>query len=123
MRDLARNQQTVYYKLYLGETEIIDTDGNSTGNYAPTYGELKNLKISVSANKGDTEATAFGTALDYDKTLSTADTSCEIDENAILWLEDADPTSQTPDPYNYIVLKKAKSINQVLYAIKKVDVK
>lgn len=122
MRDLLRNQSLVYYKTVTGKEEIIDEDGNHTGLYDPIYSELKAMMISVSANKGTTEAEAFGTNLDYDKTLSTSNINCELDENTILWI-DADPTSDiNPDPYNFIVRRKAKSINQVLYAIKQVDV-
>jgi hypothetical protein len=81
------------------------------------------LNISVSANKGSTEADAFGTDLDYDRTLSTADLSCDIDENTVLWLDDADPTAVlNPDPYNFYVVKRAKSINQIVFAVKAVDV-
>ena len=122
MRDLKRNQSKIYYKLLVDQEEIRDDDGNATGNFEPIYGELKSLDISVSANKGTSEAEAFGTSLDYDKTLSTANTSCEIDENTILWI-DIDPSGEiNPPSHNFIVIKKAVSLNQVLYAIKKVDV-
>lgn len=122
MRDLQRNQVKIYYKTYLGETEIVDSNNNATGIFEKTYSDLKSFYISVSANKGTTEADAFGTALDYDRTLSTANLSCDIDEYSILWLDDADPTKQNPDPYNAIVQKKAKSLNQLLYAVKMVVV-
>ena len=38
MRNLQRNLQPVFYKLYEGEEELIDEWGNSTGEYAPKYG-------------------------------------------------------------------------------------
>ena len=123
MRDLKRNQSLIYYKLLVGKEEIVDDDGNATGDFNLIYGDLKSINISVSASKGTTEADAFGTDLTYDKTLSTADLGCELDENSILWLDGADPTSElNPDPYNYIVKKKAVSLNQVLIAIQEVDV-
>lgn len=123
MRDLQRNQTLIYYKMLVGKEDILDDDGNITGDYNPIYGDLKAMMISVSANKGTTEADAFGTGFDYDRTLSTANTSCELNENSILWLDGADPTSAlNPDPYNFYVKKKAPSLNQILYAVKKVDV-
>lgn len=123
MRNLARNQRLIYYKTLESKEEIIDDDGNATGDYSLTYSELKSLNISVSADKGTSEADAFGTSLEYDRTLSTADTSCEIDENSILWIE-ADPTTSIePAPHDFIVKKRAPSLNQVLYAIKAVDVR
>ena len=123
MRNLARNQTMIYYKRLIGKEDVLDDDSNITGDYELIYGELQSLNISVSANKGTTEADAFGTDLDYDRTLSTADMSCDIDENTILWLDGADPTAVlNPDPYNFYVVKCAKSINQIVFAVKAVDV-
>ena len=81
MRSLLRNQQPVFYKLFEGEKEIIDQYGNSTGSYAPVYGELKSAMLSVSPNKGSTEVEQFGTLLNYDRTMTTADINVPIDEN------------------------------------------
>lgn len=72
----------------------------------------------VSPNKGSTEVYQFGTLLDYDRTMTTADTKCEIDEDDILWIGDVD----TDGPYNAIVKMKAKWKNSVQYAIKHVTI-
>lgn len=118
MRNLRANLEPVFYKLYLGEEEILDQYDNSTGLYLPTYSKLKSTMLCVSPNKGSTEVYQFGTLLDYDKTMTTADTTCEIDEDDILWIDGAD----TDGPYNAIVKKKAKWKNSVQYAIKRVTV-
>lgn len=118
MFSLARNQFPVYYKMYQGEQEIIDADGYMTGSPRSVYGELKVAYLSVSPNKGTAEAEMFGTLDAYDRTMTTADPSCEIDEDSILWLDGAD----TSGPHNYIVKKRAPWKNSVAYAIQKVDV-
>lgn len=118
MRDLARNKQAIFYKPFTGTEELIDEYGNVTGSFKPTYGNLKSLRLSISANKGDTATQQFGNVLDYDRTMSTSDTSCGIDENSILWLDGAD----TSKPHNFIVKKVAKSLNAIQYAIKQVMV-
>ena len=41
MRNLLRNQQPVFYKLYEGQEEIVDEWGNPIGSYVPIYSELK----------------------------------------------------------------------------------
>lgn len=118
MRNLRRNQQSVFFKLYKGQEEIIDQYGNATGSYKPLYSELQSAMLCVSPNKGSSEVQQFGSLEDYDRTMTTADTACPIDEDAILWLDGAD----TDGPYNYIVKKRAPWKNSVSYAIKHVTV-
>ena len=118
MRSLLRNQQPVFFKLYEGEQEIIDEWGNPTGSYAPSYSELKSAMLCVSPNKGNSEVEQFGSNEDYDRTATTADTLCEIDENSVLWVDGAD----TDGPYNYIVKRRAPWKNSIQYAIKQVTV-
>lgn len=118
MRNLRRNLQTVFYKLYKGQQEIIDQYGNATGSYTPVYGELKSAMLCVSPNKGSSEVEQFGSLTDYDRTMTTADISCEIDEDSILWLDGAD----TNKPHNYIVKKRAPWKNSISFAVKEVKV-
>lgn len=118
MRNLLRNQQPVFYRLYEGEEEIIDEYGNATGSYYPKYGELQSVMMCVSPNKGSSEVEQFGSIEDYDRTMTTADAKCPIDENSVLWVDGAD----TSGPYNFIVKRKAPWKNSTQYAIKKVTV-
>lgn len=118
MRDLKRNTQKVYFKLFLGEQEIIDQYGNATGSYVPVYGDLMSANLVVSPNKGSTETEQFGALLDYDRTMTTANTRVLIDENSVLWVDGAD----TEGPWNYVVKKRAPWKNSVQFAISQVTV-
>lgn len=118
MRSLLRNQQPVFFKLYKGQEEIVDEYGNPTGSYVPIYSELKSAMLCVSPNKGNSEVEQFGSLEDYDRTATTAETACQIDEDSVLWVDGAD----TDGPYNYIVKRKAPWKNSVQYAIKRVKV-
>lgn len=118
MRNLRRNTQRVYYRPYLGEEEIFDQYGNSTGSYVPLYGEMESVDICVSPNKGATETEQFGSLLEYDRTMTTADTSVKIDENSVLWVDGAD----TNGPWNYKVNRRAPWKNSVQFAISQVTV-
>lgn len=118
MRDLLRNTQTVFFRMYEGEEEIIDQYGNLTGSSVPMYGELMSARLCVSPNKGATETEQFGSLMDYDRTMTTADTSVMIDENAVLWLDGAD----TNGPWNYQVKKRAPWKNSIQFAVKQVTV-
>ena len=118
MRSLLRNQQPVFYKLYEGQEEIIDEYGNSTGSFYPVYSDLKSALLCVSPNKGSSEVEQFGSTEDYDRTATTADPNCAIDENAVLWVDGAD----TEGPWNYIVKAVGRWKNSAQYAIKQVTV-
>ena len=118
MRNLRRNLQPVYFKLYEGAQEIIDEYGNPTGSYLPAYGQLRSALLCVSPNKGSSEVEQFGSLEDYDRTMTTADTACEIDEGAVLWLDGAD----TAGPYNYTVKRRAPWKNSICFAVKRVAV-
>lgn len=118
IRSLLINQQPVFYKLYEGKEEIIDEFGNSTGSFIPIYSNLKSAMLCVSPNKGNSEVEQFGSFADYDRTATTADTSIQIKEDSILWVDGAD----TNGPYNYIVKRKSPWKNSVQFAIKEVTV-
>lgn len=115
MRDIKRNQQTVWYSL---RNVTVDTDewGNTVD--IKDYGKPLKMQLSVSANKGSISAQAFGTDLNYDREMSTHDMSCPIDEYTHLWLDGRAIT----DTHNYEVVAVSKSLNCIRYAIRRVDV-
>lgn len=115
MRDLKRNQQEIWYAL-LTETKDEDEWGNTVN--AKGYGEPQEFKASVSANKGEASAQAFGADLKYDREVVTHDMSCPIDEYSRLWLDGR----TTDKPHNYVVVAVSKSLNSIRYAIRRVDV-
>lgn len=118
MRNLVANTQPVFFKLLTGQEEVYDQYGNPIGSYLPIYGELKCAAICVSPNKGSAEVEQFGTFADYDRTMTTADTACPIDENAVLWVDGQD----TNGPWNYIVKRRAEWKNSLQFAIKRVEI-
>lgn len=115
MRDLKRNQQTIWYSL-LNVSVGKDEWGNTED--VKTYGEPISMNISVSANKGEVSQQAFGADMKYDREMSTHDMDCSIDEYTHLWIDGRD-ISET---HNYIVKAVSKSINCIRYAIEKVTV-
>ena len=116
MRDLRRNLSTVYFKLYKGKKELLDKNGCATGSFELLYGDLQSARLCVGPSKGNSKIDLFGSMEDYDRAMTTANTDCPIDENAILWLDVAD----TQGPHNYIVKRKSQWKNSVAFAVKKV---
>ena len=118
MQTLQRNAFTVWYQVYQGQQEIVDANGYPTGSFADTYGPLQSAQLVVSPNKGDATLELFGTLLDYDRVMSTADTTCPIDEQTILWLDGA----STAGPYTHYVKQRAPWKNSLAFAVKQVEV-
>lgn len=118
MRTLRRNKQKIYYALYSEKTDAVDSQGYFTGEEVKTYGEPVALRINVSPAERDLTVEPFGTATDYSHTMVTCDMDCPIDEETILWIG-KDPST---DPHNYRVVRVAKSLNNIMYAIREADV-
>jgi len=123
MKLLKRNLSTIHYCLYERSEPIIDDDGNETGEDRITYSEPVEFECSVSAATGYSATEMFGNLENYDKTLITDDMQCPIDEHSVLFV-DKEPEYDTDGRplYDYIVRRVAKSINNISFAIRKVDV-
>lgn len=118
MRGLKRNKQNIYYALYEGKRELTDEYGNKTGESEVLYSAPVLVKMSISAAKGNSELDLFGININYTKTIITDDTNCPIKEDSILWIGN----SPQKEPHNYVVVQTAKSLNNIAYAVKEVDV-
>lgn len=124
MRCLRRNMQEFYYAPYLGLEEIVDEDGNATGEYARFHGKPIRRLANISPASGEVVAQIFGGDEAYDKIIVT-NNAIEIDEYAVLWVDavpqfNADGTTNTP--HDYEVKKIAKSLNYTSIAVSKVSV-
>lgn len=115
MRDCERNKSKIFYAL-----RNVKTDKDEWGNTkdVATYSSPVELSISVSANKGEAAAQAFGADLRYDREMTTHDMSCPIDEYSRLWLDG----HSTEKAHNYEVAAVSKSLNCIRYAIRRVNV-
>lgn len=118
MRNLSRNKSSIYYALYNSMSEVQDADGLYTGDIAPSYTTPTEIRASVSAARGTSDIDLFGVNISYTKTVIVDDMECPIDEHSILWI------GVTPDnntPHNYEVVRVAKSLNHISYAVQEVD--
>lgn len=126
MRGLLRNGTAFYYASYIGETEIKDEYGNATGEYSVLHGNPVKCKGNVSAAQGEMQSRQFGESESYDKVIVLYDKNAPIDEHSLLWVDTLPRLNEdgsTDTPHDYIVRRVARSLNSVLIAIGKVDVK
>ncbi len=122
MRDCLRNLETVYYALLTGTTDVTDSAGYRSGEKAKTYDTPVAIKANVSPANGYASSAVFGKDLEYSRTVLTCDTSCPIDEYAVLWIG-IEPTDDNDDdvPYNYVVTGVAKGMDNIVYAVREVN--
>jgi hypothetical protein len=123
---MVRNKASFYYASYIGETEIADEYGNSTGEYSLTYEKPIKMLGNVSAAQGEMQNRQFGESESYDKVIVLDDRNTPINEYSILWVDTLphlNKDGSTDTPHDYIVKKVARSLNGVSIAISKVDVK
>ncbi|MBR3166681.1 MAG: hypothetical protein IKF16_10985 [Lachnospiraceae bacterium] len=119
MKCMARNRQKIWYAALTGETKNTDSYGFVTGERTPTYSASTALMINVSAARGEAGLEQFGSGTDYSHTLVTDDLACPIDENSVLWIGRS-PEDGTP--HNFAVVRVARSLNSVAYAVREVKV-
>lgn len=113
----------IYYCRYKGVEQIQDAQGRYTGEKRLLYYPPERMRVHVSAAEGRVVGYLFGVGVGYDRTMSTNDTSCPIDEHTVLFIDKEPDFNDKGLPlYNYIVKKVAKSKNLITYAIKRVDV-
>ena len=118
MRTLEINKQPMWYALCTGKTEVIDEYGNHTGVFELTYSAPVYYPVNMSEARGTVQHEPFGLTDDYDRSFVTADMSCPIAIDSIIWFG----TDPQTEPHNYVVHRIANSLNSITYAIRGVDV-
>ena len=138
MRNLKKNQQSIWYSIYAGQITIYERDENGEIIYDEIDGEKYpriiaeragyNKPVSFYANiamsGGETEAKEYGVNLsDYEAVIVTADKTLPIDELTLIWhtsepVFDEDGTVNS-DSADYSVLAVKPSLNGMKYLLKK----
>ena len=141
MRLMKRNLRPLWYRLYRGNTKILDEDGYETGEKNVIYDDPVKLWCSISPSSGIAEQEQFGVIENYDKIIMTDKMDCPINENTILYIYE-DPKrrtmlkirlalnpfgdvafkSEVTNKHQYIVRRVAKSLNHISYGVKEVKV-
>ena len=127
VRILQRSLQPFWYRLY--ETIAPDTYTDEWGNVVESgeqtvgYSAPVQMYAHISPASGASDVEMFGNLDNYDKVIVTADMTCPIDENSVLYI-DTTPTETDGEwsAYNYIVRRVARSINSISIAVRKVEV-
>lgn len=138
MHILERNKQDIWYANPTGFTYATDEDGFKTGEKNITYETpvktRMSMAISSGANnlgsQGIADIEPYGIVTGYTHRAVTEDLNCPMGEESRVWFG-ITPTRTVTDngvettesvPHNFEVVRKAKSLNHLIYYLKEVDV-
>ena len=146
MRILSRNKKDIWYANRLSDAYVTDNNGLKTGEKRQTYSTpvkaRMSMAISSGANNLGSQGIAslepYGIVTGYTARAVTEDLNCSMDEQSKVWygilpthtetrtrtVNDQTITEdvEVPNPHNYTVVRKARSLNHLIYYLKEVDV-
>lgn len=133
MRCLERNKKPLWYANRTGESYVTDTDGLKTGEKTQAYDTPQKIRCSLSISSGANNIgsqgmatlNSYGIETGYTHNAITEDMNCPLNEDGIVWYGRT-PTTEVNGktvkvPHNYVVVRKAESLNHLIYYLKEVD--
>ena len=118
VRVVNRNRRPVAYAFYLGVTDVVNADGEYTGEPEVSYTEPIKALMNVSGGRGQADINLFGIGSSTMRTIVTEDLDTPFSEETVFWIE----TDPDTEPYDYRVVNVSRTINQVVIAIDQVGV-
>lgn len=134
MRVLARNKRDLWYANPISSSYVTDNNGLKTGEKMMAYGDPAKVRMSMAISSGANNLGSqgiatlepYGIVTGYTARAVTEDLNCPMEEQSRIWYG-IEPTAvvegkTVPVPYNYTVVRKARSLNHLIYYLKEVDV-
>ena len=132
MRLLERNKQDIWFANPVGMEYATDENGFKTGEKVITYGTATKARMSMAissgvnnlGSQGIATVEPYGIVTGYTHRAVTEDLNCLMGEESRVWFGIEPIDSETGDevPHNFKVVRKAKSLNHLIYYLKEVDV-
>ena len=134
MHVLERNKQTLWFANKTGEGYVTDANGFKTGDKDIRYTEPVQVRMSMAissgannlGSQGMAELARYGITTGYTHRAVTEDMDCPMNEESLVWYR-IQPTKEVdgeivPVPHNFKVVRRAESLNHLIYYLKEVDV-
>ena len=124
MRTLKRNERKMFYARYSDKIDILDKDGNETGDSKSGYSAPVIFYANLSAGKSDSEQSPFGASVQYDRVLSTCDMNLPINVSSLVWVKNkptynADGSVNSASADYEVAAAPLDSLNGLLIAVKR----
>ena len=145
MRVLARNKQDIWFANRTGESYVTDSNGLKTSEKAQSYGNPVKARMSMAISSGANNLGSqgmvtldpYGITTAYTHKAITEDMTCTMGEESRVWYgispirteqrtvtvngESIVQEVEVPVPHNFKVVRKAKSLNHLIFYLKEVD--
>ena len=146
MRLLERNKKDLWYANRSGVSYVTDNNGMKTGEKEARYSTPVKVRMSMAISSGANNLGSqgiatlepYGIVTGYTARAVTEDMNCPMEEQSRVWYQILPTHTETrnttvngqtttqeveiPNPYNYVVVRKARSLNHLIYYLKEVDV-
>ena len=146
MRILSRNKKDIWFANRLADSYVTDNNNLKTGEKRQTYAApvkaRMSMAISSGANNLGSQGVAslepYGIVTGYTARAVTEDMNCPMGEQSKVWYgilpthtetrtttvngQTTQENLEVPNPHNYVVVRKAKSLNHLIFYLKEVDV-
>lgn len=118
MRTIQRNRREVWYALYQGVTDVLDDEGNYTGEQEVSYTTPVKAMMNVSGGRGRAMVEEFGIDNPFTHTVVTPDLTTAFNTDTIWWF------GKTPSDgaHNFRCTGISRTPNQVVIALAEVEV-
>lgn len=134
MHVLERNKEYLWFANPQGIAYVTDENGYKTGERTISYATPQRLKMSMAissgannlGSQGMAELERYGITTGYTHRAVTDDLNCPMQEESLVWYK-IEPVKIVNGqivyvPHNFKVVRKAVSLNHVIYYLKEVDV-
>lgn len=118
MRLVQRDKREIWYALYQGVTDVLDADGNLTGEQEVRYAAPVKTRMNVSGGRGQAAIEEFGIDNPFKVTAVTDDLTTPFNTDTVFWFGH----SPTEGPYNFRCTDISRTVNQVVLALAEVTV-
>lgn len=113
MRSLEINKRKIFYAQQVGTEEVGEYDETKA-----IYSDPQSLDIKVEYVNSSVSIVEYGRVVKCDVKLSTSKTSYPFNDKTVFWID-----TPTSNPHDYVMAEvPKKSINGVVYYLKKVEV-
>ena len=86
MRVVRRNRRPVAYAFYQGVTDVVNDDGEYTGEHEISYSEPVKALMNVSGGRGQADIALFGLTQTFGRTATTEDLETKWNTETVFWI-------------------------------------
>ena len=146
MRILSRNKKDIWFANRLSDSYVTDNNNLKTGEKRQTYATPVKVRMSMAISSGANNLGSqgvaslepYGIVTGYTARAVTEDLNCQMGEQSKVWYgilpthtetrtttvngQTTQENVEVPNPHNYVVVRKAKSLNHLIFYLKEVDV-